>query len=495
MKKVFLVDDEKSIVNWLENSVNWEEYGCTVYSSSTHAQTALEELKREKVDILITDIAMPDMNGLTLIKMVKEFQPHIHIIIISAHSDFSYAKEAVRLGAEDYILKPLDKVELEEALRRITFSMNQKLPQDDFKLFQNNMLQRWVKGLDNTDDFREQAEIAGLDIEKQHYSVFIVHTQDLHKDVLIQVFQQCCEFMQSKSEGLFLDSLTDIAGVLSKNETENKIVLTQLLKLLRTRFGNNIHITLGKTAYHYLQVRLSYESAIFFRFAGLFTKDEVFLAHERPSPAALLESSTYRKLQLQLEEKNMTKALDSALEIASTLEKRHDIVAAREQALFIALSFLEANEIILTTNEAENIYAIAEEYRRRPPAMWLMKFLSVIKKHHDQQFHALHPYVLKMRTWVTEEYSNPDLNLSTLADKLKVTSVYLGQLFYSQTGSYFNDYLTDIRLKEACNLLTTTSTRIGDIAKQVGFSSQSYLNRVFRKKYHLTPLEYRQLPH
>ena len=68
MKKVFLVDDEKSIVNWLKHSVNWEEYGCTVYSSSTHAKTALEELKKEKVDILITDIAMPDMNGLTLIK-------------------------------------------------------------------------------------------------------------------------------------------------------------------------------------------------------------------------------------------------------------------------------------------------------------------------------------------------------------------------------------------------------------------------------------------
>lgn len=494
MKKVFLVDDETSIVNWLKNSVNWDEFDCTIHSSSNNAKTALEELKKEKVDILITDIAMPEMNGLALIKMVKEFQPHIHIIIISAHSDFSYAKEAVRLGAEDYILKPLDKVELEEALTRISFSMNQKLPQDDFKVFQNNMLQRWVKGLDNTDDFREQAEIAGLDIEKKQYSVFIVHTRDLHKDVLIQVFRQCSEFMQTVSEGLFLDSLTDIVGVLSKSEEENKNILARLLTLLKTQFGNNIYITLGKTVCHYLQVRLSYESAIFFRFAGLFAENEIFTAQDRPSPAALLESSTYRKLQLQLEEKNITKALENALDIASNLEKRQDVTAAREQALFIALSFLKTYEIILTTHESQNIYTIAGEYRRIPPAIWLMKFLSAIKKHHDAQFHSLHPYVLKMSNWVMEEYSNPDLNLSALADKLKVTSVYLGQLFYSQTGSYFNDYLTNIRLKEACNLLTTTSTRIGDIAKQVGFSSQSYLNRVFRKKYHLTPLEYRQLP-
>lgn len=323
MAKVYLVDDEKVIINWLENAITWEEFGCTVVGSSTSSLAALTYLEKEKVDILITDISMPEMNGLNLIKKVKKFQPDIHILIISAYSDFNYAKEAIHLGSEDYLLKPLNKVELEEALERISFSLNyisnsDTNPQDDFKIFQSNMLQRWVKGSGVLDDFSEQMEIAGIDISQKQYNVFVAHILDLDNDKMLQAFRLCSEIMTPLSGGIYFDSLTDIVGILSHSEEENRAILTKLHDQLKREFGVEVYISLGETVHHFLQVKNSYESAKFYRLASLFTGETIFSVRKEIGISALMQDSGYRNLHLLLEDKNINKAFEIASEFQKT---------------------------------------------------------------------------------------------------------------------------------------------------------------------------------
>lgn len=500
MKKVFLVDDEKAVLNWLQEAINWEEFGCQVAGYDDRSLVALEKMKHEKFDILITDISMPEVNGLELIKKVKAFQPSIRIIIISAYSDFSYTKEAILLGAEDYILKPLNKLEIEEALNRIIFSMSYLAPSfatadaSDFKIFQSNMLQRWVKGSDNMEDVNEQMSIAGIDIYQKNYSVFILHVPHLEKEKMLQVFHFCATSVPLLSGGVFFDSATDIVGVLSGTPLENKATLTQLSRHLERQFATVMYITTGENVSHFLQVKNSYESAKFFRLAGMFTQEAVFATGNHFSAQFLLRDPAFRNLQMQLEDKNINKSIESALNILTSSERKADPATLFFQRLVIALLFLKIYESIINTPKATELASMMTTFQQAEPLAWLTDYMAIFRKYHNEQMKALHPYVLRIINLVEENYQDSDLNLSTVAEKLKVTSVYLGQLFYLQTEQHFNDYLTDVRLKKVCQLLTTTPTKIGDIAKQVGFSSQSYLNRVFRKKYHLTPMEYRQLP-
>ena len=118
MYTVLLVDDEEDILNSLMNIIDWPVYGIENILTAHNGSDALKKLEQQPVNLLITDISMPDMDGITLLKEVRGKYPHIRCIILSSYSDFSYAKEAISLGVENYLLKPIQKDELDNSIRK-----------------------------------------------------------------------------------------------------------------------------------------------------------------------------------------------------------------------------------------------------------------------------------------------------------------------------------------------------------------------------------------
>ena len=116
MYKVMLVDDEKLILQGVLNIVDWDKLGLKITHMAQNGKEALEKYDEEPVDIIITDINMPVINGLELIKRIKEKNKKVKFIVLSGYDDFSYAKTAMKYGIENYILKPINEEELEEAL-------------------------------------------------------------------------------------------------------------------------------------------------------------------------------------------------------------------------------------------------------------------------------------------------------------------------------------------------------------------------------------------
>jgi YesN/AraC family two-component response regulator len=123
---------------------------------------------------------------------------------------------------------------------------------------------------------------------------------------------------------------------------------------------------------------------------------------------------------------------------------------------------------------------------------WIHRLIRLVVRINNELSGLIHPYVGKTVAYLQAHYENTELSLQSVADALHVNTAYLGQLFRAQTGKYFNDYLSDVRMEISCTLLTDTSLRIREIAQKVGIPSQSYFNRLFKKKYLLTPMEYRQ---
>lgn len=126
MIKIFLVEDEIVIRNGIKNSINWEKEGYEFVGEASDGELAYPMIMKEKPDILITDIRMPFMDGLELSKMVKKELPEIKILILSGYNEFEYAKEAIRLGVTEYLLKPITSVKLLESLGEVAKVIEQE---------------------------------------------------------------------------------------------------------------------------------------------------------------------------------------------------------------------------------------------------------------------------------------------------------------------------------------------------------------------------------
>lgn len=117
--KVLLVDDEEEVRNAIEQRINWEELGFEVIGKAQNGVKAMEIAEKLQPDVVITDIKMPYMNGLELARNLKEENPGVRILILTGFDEFEYAKEAVHLEIEEYILKPINANELSECLKRL----------------------------------------------------------------------------------------------------------------------------------------------------------------------------------------------------------------------------------------------------------------------------------------------------------------------------------------------------------------------------------------
>ena len=129
MYSVFLVDDEPIVLEGIRSKINWEEAGFSFAGEATDGEIALSMIHELKPDILITDIKMPFMDGLELAAAIKKTQPWIKIIILSGHDEFDYAKKAISIGIEDYLLKPFTAEEVLESLKKVSVQIDKERTQ------------------------------------------------------------------------------------------------------------------------------------------------------------------------------------------------------------------------------------------------------------------------------------------------------------------------------------------------------------------------------
>lgn len=151
MYKALVVDDEPIILKGFDNLISWEEFGIEIAAKAENGKAALQIARKEKIDLLITDIRMPEMSGLELLKTIRREGKNIKVIILSGYDDFQYVKEASKYGIENYLLKPIEENELEETLLHLTEKLEneqkqQNRLQESYQLLRSNILYRWITG-------------------------------------------------------------------------------------------------------------------------------------------------------------------------------------------------------------------------------------------------------------------------------------------------------------------------------------------------------------
>lgn len=501
MIQTVIVDDEPAVIKWLTYQVHWEDCGYRICGSFLGGRDALEFLRRSRVQLLITDVRMPDMSGIELIERVRALLPDMHIIVISAHSEFSYAREAIKLGVEDYLLKPIDQNELTETLRKIREMIDGSFRSGDQDAFRNTMLRRWLgsSALDYT--FKTQARIAGIELDENRYMALAIRSA---------CFDAQPGLLQKRAEEAFSRHVPAKRYFLSLNTGDLACVICGCDENYRRRVfrihaemtggaprnESDVRISAGPPVRGYGDLNISYEAARRYLAVIGMTDSPVLFCEDY---TADFENNPRRGLAIQrfrrmLHAGNLQKAEEASLEMigedAGPQERRRTAIGIAAQALEILEN--RGNGPVIA-----DLPQLASQFRKplekEQTDQWIRSFYQSLERAVRACEKPLHPRVRDCLSYIHAEYTNPNLCLNGIAERLGISTAYLGQMFKTQTGKYFNDFLCDVRLDAAYRILIESEDSVGDVARQTGFTSQSYMNRLFKVRYKVSPNEFRSL--
>lgn len=494
MYQAVIVDDEPYIVAGLEKAIDWNGFQLEIGCATTDPQAALEYILTNPVSVIITDVSMPVLNGLQLIQKIKEVKPSVYIIVLSAYDNFEYARTALRYGAENYLLKPLDPDELSDTISQIISHLQERDQLNStygraMLTFRNAFTEQWVKNLLTNNELYTKSELLGINLDATNFTVIIFscpcRSLQQPETVMSRFFEFFLQYLPGHYTGnFFFETPTRLVGVLSAVEEEN--IHSFLRKIIHVAAASDICIfaSVGSTVDHYADVHLSYHQADSLAFLEYTQMPYVF--HEQNEDlwsAAGQALADYDSCQGQN---------DNAIK---QLYQRYHPFQSSVAVLSYRINHLCKNEYELLNKYPELAEALAGLPSASENTSVFYVFVKQFLKNSDSLLvrvkQSMYPCVDAVIKAV-HEFSDKEISLKTLSAKLNVTPSYLGTVFHQQTGYYFNDYLAEARLKYAAELLENTDLKIKDIVDKIGFASQTYFNRSFKRYYDTSPVNYRR---
>ena len=499
MYTVLLVDDEADILNSLKNIIDWPVYGIENVLTACDGLDALQRLDEQPVDLLITDINMPNMDGITLLKQVRTKYPHIRCIFLSSYSDFSYAKEAIALGVENYLLKPIKSDELDNSIRKCldNLSMHKHIMRS---LFMDNVLYRWITNDISNEELAERSRHIHVNIYFRNYCVLLIKAS--HQSSIEQLLGPFLLQLQTTYDTYhFIDYKGRHVVILGGHTiTQNAVYDIMQSTLKQTLYPHDFVASIGTTAMGSEQVPLSYQRAT----------DSLLLCHTLAGQQITLAenpvSLDITDYQLNRIADYLKNLLDTDTEISAAPLFQELFVHLAEYSLTEINSFINMLSIrlfrflisqgLLDVQAEESFIVNFYHFEEYPDNEALYKCfndlltinLILIKKNMNR----LSPICLLAMQYVSGNFTD-HVSIKEFCGRHNANASYFGFLFKKETGIYFNDYINQIRINHAMMLLKNTNYKISQISTMCGFGNTSYFILCFKKRTGLSPANFKQM--
>lgn len=543
MLKIFLAEDEVVVRETIKRMIPWEELGFELVGEAADGEMALPLLIRQQPDLLITDIKMPFMDGLTLARLAKKEIPGLKVVILSGYDDFNYAKQAIGIGVEDYLLKPITKNALIERLSEIRSRYeHEKTQKEYYEKFQREMqayeknssrdfFEALVGGSMDMMEVYKRAEKLGLDIVAEAYNV-LIFTMNCDEDFSVQRDEYSSweaeslelleNFFAGHSSAMLFRSNIFSYGVLLKGQRETieentRACVDEIRKILSRQDGRREwFLAVGQSVERLSQIQKSYHTASR-AFSQRYLYDENILYYdemetmEHPGGQAETEDNAYLQkvdvnalnpaiLQkflsngLQEETENFVKDYFYAIgqePMESLVFRNYVILNVR----FSVISFIKG--LGCDTNEMESAdteEVLAESGKNMESAIaYAKKMISQAIEIRDQNSGNKNRSILKTAVdFIDSHYMDEEISLNTVANVANVSSNHFSALFSQNMGQTFIEYLTTLRMNKAKELLRCTGMRSSEIAGEIGYKDAHYFSYLFKKTQGMTPSDYRK---
>lgn len=494
MYTVLLADDEESVLEILKRSIHWQEMGVDTLLTASDGGEALEQFGHGKIDLLITDIRMPRMDGIELIRKVKDISPDTHYILLTAYGEFEYAKQAIALGVENYLLKPVVKEEVEQNIQSTLNNIYRKR-QSSESLLKENVLRRWVGGMIGKEELNDRAAVLGINLYQRAYCVLCFVKKE--NGSMAELCSACVgNFSAEYDVNRFWDEKGNYVLILGGKEFDTERLAEKITSLAdETQTAQKVSVAIGSPVSQAENVRLSYQTACeAIELADLQKAGVILTGNEGISSMDVdLLTEEVRLLFYMTREETR---VHGYRHLAHKLMKEASVQEAFTKLVRGCLLIL-VNEFSMKQGIQERVWreAVPAKQPQNPQELEheAVAFLQNIYVIFAEYFTSYTPIVQKIALYIRNGVLNGEsVSLKEFCGGNGMNPAYLGHLFKGETGYFFNEYLTRCQIERAIVLLRNPNRMVKDIAEEVGFTYTSYFVKRFREQKGVSPAKYRQ---
>lgn len=534
--KVFLVEDEMVIRRGIKNSIDWEKEGYIFCGWASDGELAYPMIIKEKPDILITDIRMPFMDGLELCKLVKKELPNIKILILSGYDEFDYAKEAIRLGVTEYLLKPISSGKLLEALNGVSESIRrEKEDKDLVRKYMEEMrentehekqkfFEQMIAGNLSMADALETGKKYEMNLSAGMYNLllfrFTLGKENRKSGELLGEAEYAIEKLTERLEYVF-EFQRGVEGwaflLMADNEEQMSERVKELSKDLEEIMKNYSTIAyfggIGQPVARLRELEESFreaERALAARFTmelnRIISVEDIRMAQnvDTLDDIEITSFGEIEKTRTMLEKFLNNGAEDEIDEFVDVYinelpEENLKSVLMRQyiimDAYIVMMSFCEKiegieGEMQAQSEELKNSMKTIQtlEEIKNYIRMLLKKIIGVRDTISGRRYSDI---IEIAKDQIRKTYMSDEISLNTIAAEVGMSPSYFSSIFSKEMGKTFVEYLTEIRMDRAKELLMCSSMKTSEIGYEVGYKDPHYFSYIFKKTQNCTPKEFR----
>lgn len=531
MLKIFLVEDEFIVREGIKKKIDWEAKGYEFVGEASDGELAFPMIQKEKPDIVITDIRMPFMDGLTLSKMVKQILPSTEIIVLTGHEEFEYAKEALKIGIAEYLTKPISSEGLLAAVEEVAVKIEEKRKEEeilqkykeemeeDSEGEKKQLFLDIVSGSSNVSELYEKAYALNIDLSAIWYNIILVKVHatkrgpEEYSDRIVKITERLKELEKNKDVLFFDRNLEGCAFLLKADSKElleeaQEQYISQMCSIFEEYNHVAYFIGVGSPTDRLREVQTSFEQASHAFAHRFFSKNSqvVYFDHLSLQESMPQEEVSIKDVDVKHFERDRIRDFIHTGDYEETkyfVEEFFNNIGngALESKMF--RQYLAMDVYFCVTEFLDEVQQSQKKELLKDPGLELLGNAgSVIAYVEELICYAISArnqvannrysnVVQEAISYIEANYADEELSLNSLASHVNFSPNHLSTIFSQQTGQSFIKYLTEYRMGKAKELLRCTNKRSSVVAQEVGYKDAHYFSYLFKKEVGMTPTQYR----
>ena len=540
MYQLMIVEDEKSTREGLKDCVDWNRYDIKVVAEAPNGQEALNRLHEMPIDIVLTDVVMPIMDGIELVRQIRCIYSSVKVIFISGYWDMPYLKSAFQLDAIDYILKPIKLEELEQVIQKVTEicrlekeakqnlqEMKNKLAAS-LPLMRERFISRLLTGsIKGRKAILQKAAFLDLPFEQVgYYTVFTIQINPsvqtmLSKKDKVETMEEHEILLMKIKELVESTRIADLnLNIFCSIADENRInfilysasstsydrtieIAQQMQDKIKNATSAVVSVGIGDEVPSVEYLNRSWQKSVRALDQGYFLGEgaiihykDIDLKNEIPSYYSHpIQEQICNAIRLgrEKEVKSLTSSFFQELYSYTGMNIDYVRTICLELIILAERILLESGDSKLDIGGRKDMWKKVFQLKTlKQTEEWMSNQLCDMAGTIDRIQNTKSKSIVERMKSAVQRRCSENITIQELAEELYFTPNYICMLFKKETGESFREYLTKVRLERAKTLLRNSTMKLYEIAGQIGYTDPDYFTRIFRKYTGVTPTEYRE---
>lgn len=517
MFSLIFVDDESIIRNGISKCIPWGKNGFTLAGLFEDGQKAYNYIKVHHVDVVITDVNMPRMDGLTLSRILADQYPKIMVLLLSGYDDFEYAQKAVKNHVREFLLKPITASELTEALgivkEELELTRNQEIKQTEMRekldqslpLLKERFFNRLVSGRLTRENYERRRDYFKWKDIEQFYQITVIGIPESWDELGRITLQEYIKKSLHHLDETFFNNNENIVIIFQGSdqyhlEARTKLIIENIYNHIGSLEKEQISAGCGEVVNSNRRLHASYSGARnavdYSRVLGLsqilFIKDVRDCGKILPETFHLMLGEVLEKLKEGKKEETIDAMKAMFLYMGQYFITTDEAFSYYSRIHYTLYVFIQEMGLTSKNNPCLPQQPIRHKSIKLAKTSFLNYITIIESRIEERRNDIILSRIDKSRNIISNRFSDSSFSLQDICNELYLSTSQFSFLFKEGTGQTFIEYLTSYRVEEAKKLLKMSDQKVYEVAESVGYQDPRYFSIIFKKQTGVTALEYRR---